>query len=228
MGPNKGQFDHRNNIGPNKGQFDHRNNTLGPNKDFQPLPRSILKNGDKICPTFPAGTHTEYYRDNAPKPPPACGVSCLNRGPSVPNVLPGHRANSHMCKLSSGKCYISHSPGTPCCARQNEWQRTQSAPTGGSLSPARSPQPSPHTAVASHCSPALGYGEARRAVQGSQPPVTQRTVSGSKVVFNPVTEIIMPDGDSTYCNTTITYTTGHPERVSRISWRSGSPTELTN
>jgi len=218
-------------VGPSKGHFDHRNNTLGPNKTFQPPTRSILKYGNKICQTFPAGTHTKYYEDNAPTPPPACGVSCsVSRGPSIPSVHSGHRANLHTCKLSSGECCVSHRPGTPCCARQNEWKRTLSAP-GGSLSPARSPQPCPHTAVASHCSTHMGHGEAGRALQGSLTPVAKGVVSGSKVVFHPVIEVFSPNGDSKYRNTAVSNTAGHtchPERTRRVLWKNSNPTELMN
>ena len=229
MGPNKGQVVHKNNIGPNKGQSDHRNTTLGPNN--QPMPRSILKKDDKICPILHTGTYTGCHRGIAPKPkpPPACEANALNYSLSLPNVLSGHSAGSQMGGLS---CYVSHWPGTPCCHQQNEWrQRTLSAPSprpAASLSSARSP-PMPHTAVASHCSTAARDVETRRSqVQGPQPSVTPRSVAGHQVKFSPIHEIIMPDGDSTFCNTTITYTTGHPERTNRTSLRSGSLTERTN
>ena len=180
---------------------------------------------------FHTGTYTGYHRGIKPKPPPACEASALDYSLSLPNMLSGHSAGSQRSGLS---CYVSHWPGTPCCHQQYEWRpRTLSAPSASrrpaaSLSSARSPPMSP-AAVASDCSRAgRDVQTGRSQVQGTQPPVTPRSIAGHQVTFSPIHEIIMPDGDSTFCNTTITYTTGHPERTNRTLLRSGSLTERTN
>ena len=203
---------------------------LCPNKLYQSPIKSILKNGNKTCQTFPGETLTKYHEDpNALTPLPGCRVSVPSCSVSCGlSTHSGHGVSTHTCslscRLSSGSSCVSSLPGASCCVRERE-KRTLSAL--GSRPSARSQRAcSPHCS-GPHCSGPAGHGETGpRALPRTLTAAETGVVTGHKVKFHPVIERFSYTGNSEYHNLAVSTTPGHtyhPERTGRVLWKKQKP-----
>ena len=196
---------------------------LCPDKPYQLPIKSILKNGNKTCQTFPGETLTKYHEDpNALTPHPGCRVSVPSCSVSCGlSTHSGHGVSTHTCSLSCGlsssSSCVSSLPGASCCVRERK--RTLSAL--GSRPSARSQR-----ACSPPCSGPAGHGEAGPLTPRALPRTATAAEAGvtghSKVKFHPVIERFRYHGDTEYCNLAVSSTPGHiyhPERTERTLWK---------